>query len=141
LGSRKVIVLDTNILVSAAGWFGPEHRLVKKCQGGDLQLGISYDLLAELERVLRYPRLDFDESLVLSTIAELLQHAVLVETEDRLDIIADDPDDNRALECAVAASAALIVSGDRHLLSLGSFNDIQILTTSEALRLLDSESS
>jgi len=50
-----------------------------------------------------------------------------------LHVIAEDPDDDRVLECAVAGKADYIVSGDRHLLKLGSFEDIQIATVRQYL--------
>ena len=54
--------------------------------------------------------------------------AHLVEPDFVLKVVADDPDDNRVLECAVTGEANFIVSGDRHLLQLGSHADIVILT-------------
>jgi uncharacterized protein len=104
-----------------------------------LQLAISPDLLAEVERVMSHPKLGFDQVKIERFIRQLLRHALIVEPQHQLDIITADDSDNRVLECAVATNAAWIVSGDKHLLSIGSFNDIQIMTTSEALRLLDSE--
>ena len=43
-----------------------------------------------------------------------------------------DPDDDQVIAAAVAAHAELIVSGDRHLLDLGSHQDIRIVTPAEA---------
>jgi uncharacterized protein len=45
-----------------------------------------------------------------------------------LAVIQDDPPDNRYLECAVEGGAAYLVSGDRLLLALGTFQDIQIVS-------------
>jgi uncharacterized protein len=45
-----------------------------------------------------------------------------------LNTVIEDPDDNRVLECAVACRADRIVSGDRHLLKIGAYDGIQILT-------------
>jgi len=52
---------------------------------------------------------------------------------ESLAIIKDDPDDDRVLECAVAGHADYIVSGDRHLLKLGSYDSIPILTVRQFL--------
>lgn len=57
-----------------------------------------------------------------------------------LHVVADDPDDDKFLDCAVAAQAEIIVSGDEHLLSLGSFQGIQILTPAAFVVLLSQES-
>jgi predicted nucleic acid-binding protein len=50
-----------------------------------------------------------------------------------LDAVPDDPDDNRVLECAVEGKADFIVSGDRHLLRLGSYEAIEIVTVRQFL--------
>ncbi len=60
--------------------------------------------------------------------ARLENVAHLVQPDFVLNVVAADPDDNRVLECAVAGKANFVVSGDRHLLQLGSHADIVILT-------------
>jgi predicted nucleic acid-binding protein len=50
-----------------------------------------------------------------------------------LDIIKEDPPDNRILECAVAAGADFIVTGDKDLLRLGRYDSIRILSPSDLL--------
>jgi predicted nucleic acid-binding protein len=54
-----------------------------------------------------------------------------------LQVIAEDPTDDRILECAVAGRADLIVSGDRHLRKLKSFREIGIVQPSDFLRTLE----
>lgn len=53
-------------------------------------------------------------------------------------IILSDRDDERVLECAVAARADMIISGDHHLLDLRSFRGIRILRAGELLALMES---
>lgn len=59
--------------------------------------------------------------------------ADLVDPETLLDIIMEDPDDNRVLECAVAGRADYIVSGDRRVLKLKAYAGIPILTARQFL--------
>ena len=54
-----------------------------------------------------------------------------------LDVVPDDPDDNRVVECAVAAGSRFIVTGDGDLLRLGSYGNIQILNVAEFLKLIE----
>jgi predicted nucleic acid-binding protein len=51
-----------------------------------------------------------------------------------LDAVPGDPDDNRVLECALAGAADFIVSGDKHLLRLGSHAGIAIITVRQFLQ-------
>ena len=53
--------------------------------------------------------------------------------------IVADPDDDKVLECAVVANATHIVSGDRkHLLPLGSYRGIRVVSPAEFLRTIES---
>jgi predicted nucleic acid-binding protein len=53
--------------------------------------------------------------------------------------VADDSDDDEVLACALAAQADLIISGDRHLLTLKGYQSIPIVSAAEALRLLEQQ--
>lgn len=67
--------------------------------------------------------------------------ALVVEPQEDVDAIPEDPDDNRVLECAVAGAADCIVSGDvRHLLRLREYQGIHILSPTAFLALLDQQS-
>lgn len=50
-----------------------------------------------------------------------------VDAVRRIDVVKDDPDDNRVLECAEAAGCEAIITGDAHLLRLGKYGEIQVL--------------
>ena len=66
----------------------------------------------------------------------VLGYAELATLVDPLPIpptILADPDDDHVLACALAAQAELIVSGDRHLLELGVFQGIEIITAAQSL--------
>jgi len=52
--------------------------------------------------------------------------------------VSDDPEDNKFLACAIAASADMIVSNDAHLLDLKSFNGIPIYNSGQALKVIRS---
>ena len=52
-------------------------------------------------------------------------------------VIAADPDDDQVIAAALAAQADLIVSGDRHLLALGTYQGIRVVTPAEALTRID----
>ncbi len=48
--------------------------------------------------------------------------------------VKEDPADNEVLACALASRASFIVSGDRHLLALGSFSGIPIVAPEAFMR-------
>ncbi len=71
---------------------------------------------------------------------ELLQHLTLISTKvtpkENVEVIREDPEDNKFLDCAVAGKADYIVSGDQHLLELNEHEGIKIVTASELLKVL-----
>lgn len=133
---RPVAVLDTNVLVSAVAWRGAPHRLYHLCRTGQVQLATSPELINELGRVLRYPKLQLEESDVTAFVGDVVHHARIVRPSTHLKVIEEDPDDNRVLECAVSAEADWVASGDAHLLDLGEFSGIPIKPPAEVLRIL-----
>jgi predicted nucleic acid-binding protein len=58
-----------------------------------------------------------------------------VQPTETPDAVAGDIDDNRILECAVAARAEFIVTGDSHLLRLSHFRNIHILKVADFMTL------
>lgn len=106
-----------------------------------MQLYSSEKLLRELAEVLARPRIRTPLAAIGRSPAALFADyaaivEILVPTEVPA-VIAADPDDDHVLACAQAARADALVSGDRHLLGLGSpWNGIAILTAAQAIEFL-----
>ena len=49
-------------------------------------------------------------------------------------VIMNDPSDDKFLHCAEAGNADVVISGDKHLLSLKSFKEIQIMSPAQFLK-------
>jgi predicted nucleic acid-binding protein len=69
-------------------------------------------------------------------LADYVEAADLVTPLAVPPVVAGDPDDDHVVAAAVAAKADLIVSGDRHLLTLGTYRTIRIITPAEALAIV-----
>jgi len=135
------LVIDTNVVVSAQVWGGTPRKLLEAAAAGEVSLFTSAPLLAELARVLTYPKVQATleargfsiDDLVLGY-AEL---ATLVTPAAIGSVIPADPTDDMVLATALAAQADLIVSGDkRHLLALGSYQGMPIVAAVEAWKRL-----
>ena len=127
-----IIVLDTNVMISALlSAEGSPAQIMDFWEAGAFDVASSTSLLDELRRVLGYDKIKKHLGLTPEEIDRLINGlhtaAVYVEPEEALKVVEDDPDDNRVLECAVAANADYIVSGDQHLLDLGEYRGIAIL--------------
>ncbi len=121
------VVADTNIYISALMFGGLPGRFLDLAFSRAFALVSSRAILDELDEKLRgkFAVSNKDAALVRARLEETADWA---EPDFALQVVADDPDDNRILECAVSGRADLIVSGDRHLLRLGSYEGISILT-------------
>ena len=129
------VVFDTNILFSAVGWLGNPHRCVQAArQGKCLSLTCEF-IMAELTEKLQLKR-GFDASQTAETTDEIRAFSKVVAIPGVLKVIAADPDDDAVLECAVVGQAQYLVTGDRHLLALGNYQDIQVLKAADFLTLL-----
>jgi uncharacterized protein len=121
----KRVVADTNVLVSAIQFGGKPKQLLELAADGHVDLALSEAILDETLRVLRDKFHRTPEELRESD-KQLRVVGRIVTPTERIDAIDADPSDDRILECAVAADAEIIVSGDRHLLSLRRFRGIPI---------------
>lgn len=128
----KRVVADTNILVSAVQFGGKPKQLLDLALEGQVDLAISEAIIAETLRVLEN-KFDRAPEWLTETERQLRVITRLVQPTESFHVIEADPTDDRILECAVAAEAEVIVSGDTHLLSLGSFRGIPIQRVAEFL--------
>jgi uncharacterized protein len=124
------VVADTNIFISALMFGGVPGSFLDLAFQGFFLLITSSVLLDELDEKLRTKfELSSEDSDQVRGRLEAVSE--LVNTTETLTVIKDDPDDDRVLECAIAGRADYIVSGDRHLLKLGSYKGIHILSVRE----------
>lgn len=123
------VVCDTNVLVSALIAGGPPSRLVEHAIDGRVELIVPEPVLVELERVLEH-KLDFSEER-LQEVRELLDRLApeRPSVPPRVAAVTGDAADDEMLACAVSARAGVLASGDRrHLLPLGIYRGVRIVT-------------
>lgn len=128
-------VCDTNVLISGILFRGHPRRILLLASRSIIRNCISPDLLSEVDEVLRRPKFGLTSGQV-DGIVELMRDTFdIVRPDAPVRAIVEDPADNRVLEAAAAASADIIVSGDRHLLALGEWKGIRIVPPAEFLEL------
>lgn len=132
------IVCDTNVLISAIIFGGNAKRIIQLVSEGVLTNYISPAIIHELENVLIRPKFGFSKEEVSEIVLLFYETFEYIIPENSVDDISNDPDDNRILELALDANADYIISGDKHLLELDSWNDIQILKPAQFIRIHDS---
>lgn len=127
------MVFDTNVFISA---FlvpdGAADRAFRLARERRFFLVSSVPILTEAANKVRnkFDQTDDDIALALKIISRA---ALIVRPKRRINVLRDEPD-NRILECALEASADLVVTGDRHLLDLKRFENAAIVRLVDLLR-------
>ena len=123
-------VLDTNVLVSGIFFGGIPGRILSRWAAGELTLVLSPAVLTEYTRVgrelgIRYAELEvpFD-----SIVALIAMNALIVDAPLLSEPVSDDPADDMFLAAALASHASIVVSGDKDLLRVSSWQGIVVLT-------------
>ena len=130
------VVFDTNIFVSVfIKPSGITALVLAMARQGAFQSLVSSAITDELRGVLLH-KLKFERDRIENSITILSEYSANIKPAQTLNIVNDDPTDNRILECAVEGNADAIVSEDRHLLALKSFRGIPIITVREFIRLI-----
>ena len=128
------VTLDSNIYISALNYAGPPLRILNMARDGLIRLDLSNAILEEVGGVLRdkfhWPEEDIE--LAQREIASFANH---VSPQQTLTVVSADDDDNRIVECAATARSDYIVSGDNHLLRMGSYGGTRIIKPAEFLGL------
>jgi putative PIN family toxin of toxin-antitoxin system len=140
------VVIDTNVVVSRfLSPDGTPARILSFWENSLFELIVTDPILAGYRRVLAYDRIrsrhGLNQEEIEQTVAGFRNFAVLVEPVEPIVAIVDDPSDDRFLEAAVAGGCDYVVSGDPHLLRLGEYRGIQILTPAAFRAVLEQESS
>jgi uncharacterized protein len=134
-------VLDANVVVSSLiNPQGIPAQVLNAWRSERFQVVLSAAILDEIGRVLRYPRVAvyhrWSEEQLRQWLEDFAHLALMTPGSLGLEIIQEDPADNRYVECAVEGAAAYLVSGDRLLLTLGTYQGIQIVSPRVFLEVL-----
>ena len=130
------VVLDTNILISAILFGGKPRQILEKAIRGEIKLCLSEPILEELKGVLQRSKFGYSPEMIQFILTELTGISDLVNPSEAIDVVAEDPEDNRILECAVEARASYVITGDSHLLKLSRYLNIEVLNAAAFLEKL-----
>jgi len=135
------IVIDTNVALSGLLWGGPPNQILRWARDRIIRVLACSRTVDELKRVLQYSKFTERLSVLQTTPEETLAYFLNLVTfapdpASVPSVIKADPFDNLFLALAMENKAPVIVSGDRHLLDLESFENIQVITPSQAVDVI-----
>lgn len=137
------VVLDTNVLISATFWEGEAFKIIRLIGEKKIECFISKQILEEYIKVANSDELmekanEKNLSIKLSAM-KLIEICKIVEPSRKIDVVKEDPDDNKIIECAVEAKADYIVTYDaKHILPIKDFEGIRIVSPTEFLKITSS---
>jgi putative PIN family toxin of toxin-antitoxin system len=107
------LVLDTNLIVSAhLKTHGLERKVLNLALASQVTFFITPEIFAEYREVLAREKFDIDPLLLKASLRLIKQKARTVRSK-RAVTASPDPDDNKFLECAEAAGADYLVTGNK----------------------------
>ena len=129
------VVLDTNILLSSTLWNNSEaQKLLFKLIRKNVQIYSSVEILSEYQEVLKRD-FDYSDKEISYIVEKIFTFTTLIKPKKRVDVVKDDPDDNKIIECAIESSSKNIITYDKHLLNIGEYEGIKIIKPKEAMRM------
>jgi len=129
-GGRAEVVLDTNVLVSSALSNGKPFEILQFVSV------TSPAIVGELRDVLERDRLPFSDDQVDKLVTKVVSISRVIEPELTVEVVEDDPDDDKILECAIAGAVDCIISGDSHLLDIERHRAVAVYSPDEFLTQL-----
>jgi len=127
------VVIDTNVFVSS--FFGGNPRkIIDLWKSGQLTLCLSKPIIDEYVEVLQ--RLGLKNVRELSELLHLFAHGIHISFSAKtpqLQVVEEDPDDDKFIECAVALKADFVISGDKSLIAIEGYMGIRIVTPKQFL--------
>ena len=125
------VTVDTNFLISATQWdYSVAHKLLKKLILSDAEIFTTQDILDETAEVLERD-FEYNKNEVKNIIGKILLFAKQIKPKQKIDVIKDDPDDNKIIACAIESSSEYVITYDKHLLKLKEYKGIKIITPEE----------
>ena len=132
------VLLDTNVLISAILFGGVPRQLLEAALAGDIDLITSQPLLAELETVFTR-KFEFPTSMTASIRSELEGLSEVVEPV-QIERVTRTVADDLVLATALAGGAEVLVTGDRELLGMESYEGIPIQSARDLVGRLEQRS-
>jgi len=132
--------LDTNVLVSGTFWNGDSFKILELIDSGKVELVLSEELVEEYIKTINSDEIIekiIDKDLIINkVIQKVITKSSIVKPEQKFNMIKEDSEDNKVIECAFEGKVNYIITQDKHLLDIKQFREIKIVSPEEFLNIL-----
>ncbi|MBI5101851.1 MAG: putative toxin-antitoxin system toxin component, PIN family [Nitrospirae bacterium] len=126
------VVIDTNVLVSALlKGNSPPAFILALLRKRMMTLCLSKAIFEEYRAVLDREKFRHIKEAATPLLLSIKKGGLLVEPKLRIDVITADPADNKFLECAQAAQADFLITGNTKHFPFKHFEDTRIVSPKE----------
>jgi len=126
------IVIDTNVIISALFYGGLPNTLLELVAKGRVKPVASNEIISEYKEIVERIS-DRTGKLGKATAFNVLLSKIDLICSTTKISASRDPDDDKFISCAIDGKCKYIVSGDKDLLDLKSFENVEIVTVSSFL--------
>ena len=133
--NKPRIVIDSNVIISALVFGGKPRQVIDMLSEDRVSVVIAEDMLTELRRKISMKFPDFVDDLAVAE-GLLKRDGLIVKLGSLNKRISRDPDDDKFIEAAILGACDFVVSGDKDLLTVGSYQGIRIVSPAEFLKIM-----
>ncbi|MBU1198545.1 MAG: putative toxin-antitoxin system toxin component, PIN family [Nanoarchaeota archaeon] len=131
------VIIDTNVFVSGIFWKGNFcSQIIDKWRNRKFDLITSMEILDEFVKTLKNFKIKIPYDMITEWKNLIIENSIIVESTIKINVVKDDPDDNKFLEAGITGKVDFIISQDKHLLKLKKYQEIKVITPEEAVLLL-----
>ena len=132
------VVVDTNVVASAIFFGGKPKEIIDLIMKDKVYAYASKEILDEYPETIEYLLNKYSEKKPLTSLSIIQSKIEIINAHSKVNVCRD-PDDNKFIECALDSSCYYIVSGDKDLLCIEKYEDIQIVTVAEFLKIFENK--
>ena len=127
------IVIDTNIIASAIFFGGRPRELLELLLQHELSAFITQEIIEEYQGTIEYLQNEYPSKRITVPLTQIIAACNMIETTSEVKVCRD-PDDDKFFACALDSRSLYIVSGDKDLLAVKQYKDVQVVTVAQFFR-------
>ena len=129
------VIIDTNVLISAIGKFSPNRKLFDSVLNGKLELCISNDIFHEYIEILEI-KTNSEIATNFANLISMLPNIIFTNIFYKWNIIEQDPDDNKFIDCYIVSNSDYLITNDKHfdIVKKNIFPEINIISSEEFIK-------
>ncbi|MBQ9443204.1 MAG: putative toxin-antitoxin system toxin component, PIN family [Parasporobacterium sp.] len=124
------IVIDTNVVISGTFFGGAPRRVIESVGKNGIHACATPEIIEEYEEIVE-EMIDRKQGHIRrDVLAPFIAGLELIAPKTKVEV-SRDPDDDKFIGCALDAKALYIVSGDKDLLDIGRYENVEMITAAE----------